>query len=95
MSSKIISTDNLALFTENFGNPADPPVLLIMGAMASGVWWPEELCEMQPQLPLLHAGEDRFAATEVPDRNACFPRTCASVDFGSLEYKRIRLRPEN
>lgn len=32
------------LFTESFGDSSAPPVLLIMGAMASGVWWPREFC---------------------------------------------------
>jgi pimeloyl-ACP methyl ester carboxylesterase len=26
------------------GSPGDPPILLIMGAMASGIWWPDEFC---------------------------------------------------
>ena len=33
-----------ALFTESFGDSNAPPVLLIMGAMASGVWWPSSFC---------------------------------------------------
>ncbi|HEY2018996.1 MAG TPA: alpha/beta fold hydrolase [Bryobacteraceae bacterium] len=32
------------LFTESIGDRAAPPVLLIMGAMASGVWWPASFC---------------------------------------------------
>jgi pimeloyl-ACP methyl ester carboxylesterase len=35
----------LELATETFGSPDDPPVLLIMGAMASMLWWPDEFCE--------------------------------------------------
>ena len=34
-----------ALFTECFGDRTDPPILLIMGAMASAVWWPRRFCE--------------------------------------------------
>jgi pimeloyl-ACP methyl ester carboxylesterase len=30
--------------TQSFGNPAQPPILLIMGGMASMQWWPEEFC---------------------------------------------------
>ena len=37
--------DNGSLFTESFGDRSAPPVLLIMGAMASGVWWPRSFCE--------------------------------------------------
>lgn len=32
------------IISEVFGDPADPPLLLIMGAMASMLWWPEALC---------------------------------------------------
>jgi pimeloyl-ACP methyl ester carboxylesterase len=31
--------------TETFGEEGDPPVLLIMGAMASMLWWPDGFCE--------------------------------------------------
>ncbi|CDX34447.1 Alpha/beta hydrolase fold protein [Mesorhizobium sp. ORS 3359] len=41
------------IVSEGFGNPADPAVLLIMGAMASMSWWPEAFCR---QL----AGRGRF-----------------------------------
>ncbi|RWB33507.1 MULTISPECIES: alpha/beta hydrolase [unclassified Mesorhizobium] len=30
--------------SETFGDPAHPPMLLIMGAMASMLWWPEAFC---------------------------------------------------
>lgn len=29
---------------QTFGDPAHPPLLLIMGAMASMLWWPEAFC---------------------------------------------------
>lgn len=32
------------LFSESSGEPGAPPILLIMGAMASGVWWPRAFC---------------------------------------------------
>lgn len=41
----IIKTDSIEICTECFGNPAQPAVLLIMGAMASMVWWDEEFCQ--------------------------------------------------
>ena len=37
--------DGARICAESFGDPADPPVLLLMGQMASMLWWPEELCE--------------------------------------------------
>jgi pimeloyl-ACP methyl ester carboxylesterase len=44
MESKWISHNEVRLFSESFGTPSDPPVLLIMGAMASAVWWAEGFC---------------------------------------------------
>ena len=40
-----IRSDGVVIATEAFGDAANPPVLLIMGAMASMLWWPEEFCE--------------------------------------------------
>ncbi|MDW6025259.1 alpha/beta hydrolase [Mesorhizobium sp. BAC0120] len=43
-AAKAIRTDGIEIATEDFGDPAHPPVLLIMGAMASMLWWPDEFC---------------------------------------------------
>ncbi|MDX8518700.1 alpha/beta fold hydrolase [Mesorhizobium dulcispinae] len=32
------------IVSESFGDPCDPAILLIMGAMASMLWWPEAFC---------------------------------------------------
>ena len=45
MHARRVDTNGVSLYCESVGDPADPAVLLIMGAMASGVWWPEEFCE--------------------------------------------------
>ncbi|AVH68133.1 alpha/beta fold hydrolase [Nostoc sp. 'Peltigera membranacea cyanobiont' N6] len=44
MESKWISHNGVRLFSESVGTPDDPPILLIMGAMASAVWWAEDFC---------------------------------------------------
>ncbi|MCC5629489.1 alpha/beta fold hydrolase [Nostoc sphaeroides CHAB 2801] len=44
MESKWISHNGVRLFSESFGASTDPPILLIMGAMASAVWWAEDFC---------------------------------------------------
>ncbi|WP_149761444.1 alpha/beta fold hydrolase [Neomesorhizobium albiziae] len=44
MSTKTIRADGVVIATQSFGDPEDPAVLLIMGAMASMLWWPEEFC---------------------------------------------------
>jgi pimeloyl-ACP methyl ester carboxylesterase len=43
-TEKMIATNGVEICTESFGDPADPAILLIMGAMASMLWWDEELC---------------------------------------------------
>ena len=44
MEARTVTAGPVSLLSEAVGDPADPAVLLIMGAMASGIWWPEELC---------------------------------------------------
>ena len=44
-SETTISSGDAEIVTQAFGVPTDPPVLLIMGQMASMLWWPDELCE--------------------------------------------------
>ena len=39
-----ISVNGLDIEVEEFGDPADPPLLLIMGLGAQMIVWPEELC---------------------------------------------------
>ncbi|MDP9189030.1 MAG: alpha/beta fold hydrolase [Actinomycetota bacterium] len=45
MSEKTFESGGAQIAAEAFGDPADPALLLIMGQMASMLWWPEELCE--------------------------------------------------
>jgi pimeloyl-ACP methyl ester carboxylesterase len=42
--ARTIRADGLELAAEAFGDPADPAILMIMGAMASMLWWPAGLC---------------------------------------------------
>ncbi|MBA1141180.1 alpha/beta fold hydrolase [Mesorhizobium neociceri] len=41
------------IVSQTFGDPGDPAMLLVMGAMASMLWWPQALCKKL-------AGEGRF-----------------------------------
>lgn len=43
-SSKTVTSQSLELFTDSFGSPDDIPVVLVMGATASAVWWPDAFC---------------------------------------------------
>ncbi len=45
MTEKIVRADGVEIATQAFGNPSDEPVLLIMGLMASMLWWPDEFCQ--------------------------------------------------
>ena len=46
MAERMIETNDVALCTESFGDPADPPILLIMGIGGSMIWWEEGFCRM-------------------------------------------------
>jgi pimeloyl-ACP methyl ester carboxylesterase len=44
-SETAVRSGDAEIVTQAFGVPTDPPILLIMGQMASMLWWPDELCE--------------------------------------------------
>jgi pimeloyl-ACP methyl ester carboxylesterase len=44
MRERVIRADDVELATETFGDRQHPPLLLIMGGMASMLWWPEAFC---------------------------------------------------
>jgi pimeloyl-ACP methyl ester carboxylesterase len=46
MAEQMIEADGVELCTEPLGNPAHPPILLIMGTGASMVWWEEGFCQL-------------------------------------------------
>jgi pimeloyl-ACP methyl ester carboxylesterase len=45
-AERIVRANGVDLCTEPFGNPADPPVLLVMGTGASMLWWEEGFCRL-------------------------------------------------
>ena len=45
VADRIVELNGAQLQTQAFGDPANPPVLLIMGVMSSMLWWPERFCE--------------------------------------------------
>lgn len=45
MSERLIKIDNVEICAESFGDPKDAPILLMMGATASMLWWDAEFCE--------------------------------------------------
>src|SRR5688500_10561518 len=44
MTERKIVANGAEIATEAFGDPAHPPLLMIMGGMASMLWWPDEFC---------------------------------------------------
>ena len=44
MSEKMVNANSVDLCTDSFGNPADPAILLVAGAMESMAWWQEDFC---------------------------------------------------
>src|SRR5436190_19550648 len=46
MAERVIEATGVELCTESFGEPADPPILLIMGMGGSMLWWEEGFCRM-------------------------------------------------
>ncbi|TYK52759.1 alpha/beta fold hydrolase [Actinomadura decatromicini] len=44
MAERFIQANGVELCAEEFGDPADPAVLLVMGLGASMLWWDEEFC---------------------------------------------------
>src|SRR5438874_10148121 len=42
----MIEVSGVELCTEAFGDPADPPILLVMGIGASMLWWEEGFCRL-------------------------------------------------
>jgi pimeloyl-ACP methyl ester carboxylesterase len=46
VAERLIEANGVQLSTESFGDPADPPILLVMGLGASMLWWEEGFCRM-------------------------------------------------
>jgi pimeloyl-ACP methyl ester carboxylesterase len=44
VTERMIQVDEVELCTDWWGDPADSPVLLIMGLGTSMVWWPDDFC---------------------------------------------------
>jgi pimeloyl-ACP methyl ester carboxylesterase len=46
VAERMIEASGVELCTESFGDPADPPILLIMGVGGSMLWWDERFCRL-------------------------------------------------
>ncbi|MDP3889332.1 MAG: alpha/beta fold hydrolase [bacterium] len=45
MAELFVHVGELEIWTEHFGDKKNPPILLIMGAAAQGIFWPDVFCE--------------------------------------------------
>lgn len=46
MSERMIEAGGIELCSEDFGDPCDPPILLMMGRGGSMLWWDERFCRL-------------------------------------------------
>ena len=46
IAERLINVNGVELCTESFGDPADPPILLVMGFGGSMLWWQEGFCRL-------------------------------------------------
>jgi pimeloyl-ACP methyl ester carboxylesterase len=46
VAERVVKANGVDLCTEPFGDPADPPVLLVMGIGGSMLWWEEGFCRL-------------------------------------------------
>jgi pimeloyl-ACP methyl ester carboxylesterase len=44
IAERLIDVNGVELCTESFGDPADPPILLVMGLGGSMLWWEDGFC---------------------------------------------------
>ena len=71
----MITSNGLTLWCEDFGDPADPAVLLVMGHGGQGTAWPDSFCEA------LAAGGRRVVRFDNRDTGLS-----GSVDFATSPY---------
>jgi pimeloyl-ACP methyl ester carboxylesterase len=46
VAERMVEANGVKLCTESFGDPTDPPILLVMGIGGSMLWWEEGFCRM-------------------------------------------------
>ena len=74
MTERLLPVGEVDLCVETFGSPSDPTILLIHGACASMLWWPQAFCAA-------FAGPSPFfdaVATRVVSRLPTWPAPSAS-----------------
>jgi pimeloyl-ACP methyl ester carboxylesterase len=89
MTERMIRTNGVDLATEAFGDPAHAPILLIMGGMASMLWWPDEFCRRlagRRRYVIRYDQRDTGHSTKYPPGEAPYNRDDFVEDaFGVLD----------
>jgi pimeloyl-ACP methyl ester carboxylesterase len=75
MPERFIQSGSIELWTESFGNPGNPAILLIMGAGAQGIMWPDKFCQI--------LAENNFFVIRYDNRDT---GQSSSVDFSKNPY---------
>lgn len=80
MRERMITIGDVEIATEAFGDPANPPLLLLMGATASMLWWPLPLVES------LAAGGRHVIRYDLRDtgRSTTYPHGTPPYDLDDL-----------
>ncbi|WP_158845541.1 alpha/beta fold hydrolase [Saccharothrix deserti] len=80
MAERVVQVADIRLWSEELGDPAAPPVLLVMGANASAMGWPDEF------VALLARGGYRVIWYDHRDtgRSTAVPAVEADYDMGDL-----------
>lgn len=70
-----VRNGDICLCTQSFGDRDDPPVVLVMGATASMMWWPDMLCRQlaaSGRFVVRFDHRDTGASTTVPAGSAAY-----------------------
>jgi len=75
MKFNAITANGICLHSESFGSTGDPPILLVMGAMSSGTWWPEAFCRQLADTGrhvIRYDHRDTGQSTSYPPGESCY-----------------------
>ena len=83
MTQRIVRNGEVEIATEAFGDPTDAPLLLVMGAMASMLWWPEDFCRRlaaQGRYVIRYDNRDTGLSTFYAPGNATYTKDDMAAD---------------
>jgi pimeloyl-ACP methyl ester carboxylesterase len=86
-TAKTIEGGGVEIASEAFGRPGDPVVLLIMGTMASMLWWPEGFCR---RLAVAGRRVIRYDHRDT-GRSTRYPPGAPGYDVGDMAGDAIRV----